>query len=164
MKTGALSLFLIGALAAGPALAQGQQAPVSGHGGGPPVMGFAPMMLEIAEGELLSFPRSYGQEACPESVIRRIFRTELENDFVASLRCWAVPNERSGEFVQTLDQAIAAAGWEFISGAGMGAHYEKGAKELDVLIFGFDQFGDEPGQTDVGYLFGVVDTTEDAGG
>lgn len=181
MMRRALSLSLISALtagaafAAGAALAQGQPvpshdpvpgqgapaAPPPGHGEVAPGLGFAPMMLEIGDGELLSFPRSYGQKACPETVIRRIFRNEVEDAFVASLRCWAVPSERSGEFVQALDQAIVAAGWEFQSGAGMGAHYEKGEKDLDVLIFGFDQFGDEPGQTDVGYLFGVVEPAAD---
>jgi hypothetical protein len=176
MKTAALSaLAILGAASAfvPPAFAQGLALPdghvpvpdetVPGHGAPmapPPVssnsVGFEPMLLEIGEGETLSFPRSYDQRPCPEPTIRRIFTTELEDDFVASLRCWAIPQERSGEFVQVLDQAVAAAGWEFQSAAGMGAHYTKDGKTLDVLVFGFDQYGEE-GETDVGYLFGVVE-------
>ncbi len=129
------------------------------HRPAPPSLGFEPMVLEIGEGEELGFPRSYDQRPCPDDTVRRIFRSEVDDEFLASLRCWAVPTGKSSEFVQALDQAVPAAGWEFASGAGMGAHYTKDGKTLDILVFGFDQFGEE-GETDVGYLFGVVEEGE----
>lgn len=156
------------ALGGGAAMAQdahGEGGPHAGmerpdpHFVQPPRLGFDPMKLEISDEEMLSFPRGYEEKPCADEVLHRIFVGDVSDEFLASLRCWVIPYALSGEFVQALDEAIEAANWDYVDAAGMGAHYRKEGKELDVLVFGMDRFSD-PDDTDVGYLFGVVNVED----
>ncbi len=126
-----------------------------------PGLGYAPMLLEIGEGEALSLPRSYDQRPCPEGVVASMFGGRVSEDFIATLRCYVVPVERSGDFAQTLDQAVAAAGWEYASEAGRTVHYRRGAQQLDTRVFWMGDYG-QPESQDRGFLFGVTSDPEGA--